>query len=131
VPVIEIGRWELADGDACGAMNARRAFRALVRGLAISPSDVDGAELIFGELAANGVEHGAGRMTLVLGHAGGELVLSIHVDGDWIYPVQSADVPTPSQARGRGLFFVRSIARRIEASSDRLTHIVLPVTLPA
>jgi hypothetical protein len=131
VPVTEIGRWELADGDACGAMQARRAFKATICSLAISPSDVDGAELIFGELAANGVEHGAGRMTLVLSRDARELVLSIHVGGDWVYPAPCTGSPDPAQARGRGLFFVRSIARRIEAVSDSLTNIVLPVTLPA
>jgi anti-sigma regulatory factor (Ser/Thr protein kinase) len=128
--VVELRRWRLIGGDVAGAMEARRAFRQFVRAVAAPPSDVPGAELIFGELAANSAEHGAGVMTIALCRDGIDLVLSVRDAGAWLPGVAAADRPEPSQLRGRGLFFVRWIARSVEKSaSGTAARIVLPVTL--
>jgi anti-sigma regulatory factor (Ser/Thr protein kinase) len=128
--MFELRRWPLEEGDVAGAMRARRAFKEFLLGLAGRSSDVAGAELIFGELAANGVEHGRGSTTLVLWRDGEELTLSVQRGDNWLLPDAAGEAPSPSQTRGRGLFFIRSIARRIDiATSGAPTRIVLPVAL--
>ena len=126
----ELGQWRLNAGDLPSAMAARRSFERLLRDVALPDSDVSGSELIFGELVANGLEHGAGTVTLALSIVAGELVLSVRDEGGWAFRSVGSEAPPPTQLRGRGLFFVQSMARRIAQSEHgRATQIVLPVTV--
>src|SRR5271154_7123003 len=95
--VVELRRWRLHQGDVSAAMQARRAFKRFVQVLAAATSDLAGAELIFGELAANGVEHGRGTTTLVLSRSGDELVLSVAPGDGWTPPEPPASRPSPGQ----------------------------------
>jgi anti-sigma regulatory factor (Ser/Thr protein kinase) len=124
----ELRRWRLCSGDFAAAMAARKEFARLVRALAVPPSDVDGAELIFGELAANGVEHGAGTVTLTVRSDGHDLVLTVDDEGHGFAEELRGETPVSSTPRGRGLFFVRSIARNVDlAGHGRPATILLPV----
>jgi anti-sigma regulatory factor (Ser/Thr protein kinase) len=124
----ELRRWHVRSGDFAGAMAARKEFARLVQALAVPPSDVDGAELIFGELAANGVEHGAGTVTLAVRREDHDLILTVDDDGHGFAEQLRQETPVPSNARGRGLFFIRSIARRVDlAGHGRPATILLPV----
>jgi anti-sigma regulatory factor (Ser/Thr protein kinase) len=126
--VRELRRWRLGTGDFVAAMAARKEFARLVRSLAVPPSDVDGAELIFGELAANGVEHGAGTVTLVVRRDGRELVLTVDEEGRGFAEPLLRGAPVAATPRGRGLFFVRSLALRVDpAGHGRPATILLPV----
>jgi anti-sigma regulatory factor (Ser/Thr protein kinase) len=126
--MMELRRWRLDSGDFAAAMAARKDFARLVRSLAVPPSDVDGAELIFGELAANGVEHGAGTVTLVVRRDGNDLVLMVDDEGRGFVERLLRGAPVASTPRGRGLFFVRSLARRVDpAAHGRPATILLPV----
>ncbi len=126
----ELRRWRLGAGDFAAAMDARKDFARLVRSLAVPPSDVDGAELIFGELAANGVEHGVGTVTLAVRRDGDDLVLTVDDEGHGFAEQLRRENPGPTTARGRGLFFVRSIARRVDLSGHGSpATIVLPVRI--
>ena len=128
--MVELRRWRLRRGDVSAAMRARRSFKRFARDLATASSDLAGAELIFGELAANGVEHSRGEMTLVLAQDDAELVLLVYHGDDWVPPaVASTRAPPPMQPRGRGLFFIRAIARRIDDPQGTPSRIVLPLTL--
>jgi anti-sigma regulatory factor (Ser/Thr protein kinase) len=126
--MMELRRWSLDNGDFAAAMAARKEFARLVRSLAVPPSDVDGAELIFGELAANGVEHGAGTVTLAVRRDGSDLVLTVDDEGRGFAERLPRGAPAASTPRGRGLFFVRSLARRVDpAGQGRPATILLPV----
>jgi anti-sigma regulatory factor (Ser/Thr protein kinase) len=126
--MIELRRWRLGTGDFEAATAARKDFARLVRSMALPPSDVGGAELIFGELAANGVEHGAGTVTLVVRRDGNDLVLTVEDEGPGFAGELRRKAPVASTPRGRGLFFVRSLARRVEAAGrGRPATILLPV----
>ena len=126
----ELARWVLSAGDLPAAMKARRAFERLLRDISAPPSDVAGSELIFGELVANGMEHGTGTVTLALARRGADLVLSVCDEGGWAFSSSVNEAPPPSQLRGRGLFFVRAVARCVKCSDhDRSTHVVLPITV--
>jgi hypothetical protein len=125
----ELGVWKLTPGDFAGAMRARRAFVLLVRSIALPQSDIDGAELIFGEIAANGVEYGPATVTLALYRQGDELALAVHGGSRFADGLETTR-PAVSDSRGRGLFFVRSVARRIEPSGrGGPTTVILPVRL--
>ncbi len=124
----ELGVWRLTPGDFAGAMRARRAFARLIREIAAPQSDVDGAELIFGELAANGVEYGPGVVTIALHRTGDELALSVH--GGSRFTGLLAPRPGLAQPRGRGLFIIQSVAARVEPTQPGgPATIVLPVRL--
>ena len=111
-------------------MNARRAFRKFLRNLIGAGSDLDGAELMFGELAGNGAQHGTGSVTLTLGRDGDELTLSVEDAGGWKSDDPCASPPDPHQPRGRGLFFVRAMARRSRSDCcDGPATFVLPLTV--
>jgi anti-sigma regulatory factor (Ser/Thr protein kinase) len=129
IDLVELRSWRLHQGDVSAAMQARRAFKRFVHGLAATTSDLAGAELIFGELASNGVEHGSGTTTLVLSRSGDELVLSVAPGDGWAPPGPSASKPSPEQTRGRGWFFVRSLARRVDSAPGSPTRIILPLQL--
>src|ERR1700729_1047778 len=86
-------------------MRARRSFKRFARDLATASSDLAGAELIFGELAANGVEHSRGEMTLVLAQDDAELVLLGYHGDDWGPPAVASTRPPPRRSTpGEGAF---------------------------
>jgi len=59
-------RWAFQADDATAAHDARTAFVAYLRSRASADSDLDAAELIFGELVGNVVKHAPGPITIEL-----------------------------------------------------------------
>jgi len=105
--------WMLED-DAEEVMRERRTLRPRVESLAQAPSDVDGAELIYGELVANTIRHARGavqvRLELEDSHPP---VLVVRDHGPGVRhrrPVR----PDPYAESGRGLAIVETLAERIE-----------------
>lgn len=98
--------WKVED-EANRVVRSRRAFRDTLVSLATPDSDVDAAELIFGELVAN-----------TLRHARGPVEVRLDVDGHAQLVVRDRGpgfVPAPREAgdhdeHGRGLFIVRCLA---------------------
>jgi anti-sigma regulatory factor (Ser/Thr protein kinase) len=126
----ELRHWRIPKGNFGAAMSARRSFGKLVRAIVLPSSDVVGAELIFGELVANGVEHGSSHVMLTLFRRGGDLVLAVSDASGWSERLKADERPAPSQLRGRGLFFVRSVARAIEREpAGGSLRVVLPLKL--
>ena len=121
--------WHLLHGDTRAAARARHDFVQYLRPLVDARSDVAGAEVIFGELVANAIEHGLGAVVAFLFTADHELSLIVIDEGcgaSWPPP---ASPPPAESLRGRGLYFVSRLARDVRRSS-RLGQPALEVVLP-
>jgi hypothetical protein len=128
--VREVRRWQIPSGDFLSATEARRGFGDLLRTIATSSSDVMSCELIFGELVANGLEHGKGDVTVTLWRVGCELVLAAKDKGGWSPGKPCGALPEPLSDRGRGLFFVDALGRLIlEPAHASEVRVVLPATI--
>lgn len=128
--VREVRRWHISSGDFLSASEARRGFGNLLRSIATNSSDVMSCELIFGELAANGLEHGKGDVTLTLWREGRRLVLAARDKGGWSPGERHRDLPEPLTDRGRGLFFADSFGSLMrEPAHASEVRVVLPATL--
>jgi anti-sigma regulatory factor (Ser/Thr protein kinase) len=121
-----IARWVVEPGDFAGAAVARRAFQELVSRLALPSSDVAAAEIIFGELVSNGLEHGHGKVTATLRRSDELLILTVADEGRGVPEVVALGTPGTHQLRGRGLYFVRSLARLVDTAGGEV-RVVLPV----
>jgi anti-sigma regulatory factor (Ser/Thr protein kinase) len=105
--------WEYASGREIEAGRLRRRIMSVVRRHGGPLSDFSGAELICGELIANAVRHAPGHVTVCLDWSRDAPTVTIADDG----PAFSIVRPLPGDVlaeTGRGLFIVRSLARKIE-----------------
>jgi anti-sigma regulatory factor (Ser/Thr protein kinase) len=74
-------------------------------------SDLDGAELVVGELIANAVRHGAPPYGICIDWHDDPPILCVVDRGPGIRPVYPA--PDPQSERGRGLLLVRALAGEV------------------
>jgi anti-sigma regulatory factor (Ser/Thr protein kinase) len=121
-PVLESGdagktsmRWALARGDVDAAQRSRREFREF---LALhSAKDPVAHELIFGELVANAVRHGAEPMSAEVRIEGG--VVHTNVASRGTFSLEGRlESPSPTVGGGRGLGIVDSLADEFTVSSS-------------
>jgi anti-sigma regulatory factor (Ser/Thr protein kinase) len=122
--------WKVED-EADRVLRARRAFRDCLTELASPASDVDAAELIFGELVANTVRYARGaveaRLELNDSHAP-VLVVRDHGPGLNVSPWTPRRDPFAES--GRGLAIVELLAREVEVGSAGDGGTVVRATLP-
>lgn len=121
--------WEYASGAQIEAGRLRRRIMSFVRRHGTPLSDFGGAELICGELIANAVRHAPGHVTVSLDWTDDAPTVTIADDG----PAFSIVRPLPADAlaeTGRGLFIVRSLARKIELDSLPTFGTKITVELP-
>jgi signal transduction histidine kinase len=124
--------WEVRD-EAGRVLRERRTFRIQLIRIARPPSDVDAAELIYGELVANTVRHAQGPVEVRLEQAGSEravLVVRDHGPGlDATPAVPRSDLFAES---GRGLAIVEMLAcdAAVEDAEDggTIVRATLPIT---
>lgn len=123
--------WRVKD-DAERVLRQRRTFRARLDALARPPSDIDGAELIYGELVTNTVRYARGAVEVRLELSSGKspvLVVRDHGPGLHRTP-RPAD---PYAESGRGLAIVESLAHEVAvhdaADGGTVVRAVLPITL--
>ncbi|MBV9439689.1 MAG: ATP-binding protein [Candidatus Eremiobacteraeota bacterium] len=123
--------WQVED-EAERVLRERRRFRALVQAIAEPSSDVDAAELIYGELVANTVRHARGAVEVRLERADTEspvLVVRDHGPGAGARSMPCARDPLAES--GRGLEIVALLARRVAvehpAGGGTEVRAVLPV----
>ncbi len=118
-------------------LRERRTFRAQLDAMAKPPSDVDGAELIYGELVANTMRYAQGdvevRLELV-DHDAPVLVVRDHGPGLRCRPWQPRRDPYAES--GRGLAIVEMLAKDVNVADAEgggtIVRAVLPVsTRPA
>jgi anti-sigma regulatory factor (Ser/Thr protein kinase) len=118
--------------DAMRVLRGRRAFRDQVSAMAMPQSDVDAAELIYGELVANTLRYAGGRVEVRLEHSDHMppvLVVRDHGPGidQATSPVRHDD---PLAESGRGLAIVERLARGLEVERAEGGGTVVRATLP-
>ncbi len=124
--------WKVED-EAERVLGQRRAFRECLASIAAPPSDVDAAELIYGELVANTVRYANGAVEVRLELVDSKppvLVVRDYGPGLHVHPwTPRRDVYAES---GRGLGLVELLARDVEvdqaAGGGTVIRAVLPVT---
>ena len=117
--------------DAALANNARTIFqRYLTTQVDTGCSDVDGAELIFGELLGNVARHAPGAIDVRLRWNGPVAILEVGDSGPG-YAIDDVHLPGDFAESRRGLFLVAAFGRdlRVRHHEGRTTTTVtLPVT---
>jgi anti-sigma regulatory factor (Ser/Thr protein kinase) len=124
--------WMVED-QAEEVLRERRSFRAQLDALAKPPSDVDGAELIYGELVANTIRYARGSVQVRLEVDDSKppvLVVRDHGPGLRCRPwAPRRDLYAES---GRGLAIVEMLARDVNVrdadGGGTVVRAVLPVT---
>jgi anti-sigma regulatory factor (Ser/Thr protein kinase) len=102
--------------DAALASNARRIFRSYLAAHATSDSDIDGAEIIFGELVANVARHAPGRIDVRLAWVDNSAVLEIRDQGaGFDFAVALPDEDAEST---RGLYIVSVLGEKLSHIAD-------------
>jgi anti-sigma regulatory factor (Ser/Thr protein kinase) len=127
--------WRVED-QAERVLRQRRTFRAQLDALAKPPSDVDAAELIYGELVANTVRYARGEVEVrleLVDHEAPVLVVRDHGPGLRCRPwLPRRD---PYAESGRGLAIVEILAREVDvkdaAGGGTVVRAVLPVSTGA
>ena len=96
-----------ASPDELGPMRA--AVREFMRGHDAEPALVDDFELAVSELATNVIRHtDSETISVVLTHRSTDWVLDV-ADAERVPPLDSIELPEPTQTTGRGLFVVMSL----------------------
>ncbi|MDQ6926503.1 MAG: ATP-binding protein [Candidatus Eremiobacteraeota bacterium] len=116
--------------DASLANNARAIFQRYLTAQVDSGSDVDGAELIFGELLGNVARHAPGAIDVRLRWNGIVAILEVGDSGPG-YAIDDVHLPGDFAESSRGLFLVAAFGRdlRVRHHEGRTTTTVtLPVT---
>jgi anti-sigma regulatory factor (Ser/Thr protein kinase) len=119
------------EGQADRVLRQRRAFRDCLASFASRASDVDAAELIFGELVANTVRYAKGAVEARLELHNGcspVLVVSDHGPGMRVHPW--APHRDPLAESGRGLGIVELLAREVAVGDAVGGGTVVRATLP-
>jgi anti-sigma regulatory factor (Ser/Thr protein kinase) len=123
--------WKVED-EAERVLRARRAFRDSLTAIAEPCSDVDAAELIYGELVANTVRYANGAVEVQLELVDSKppvLVVRDHGPGLRSHPWTRRD---PYAESGRGLGIVELLARDVAVDQAEgggtVVRAVLPVT---
>jgi anti-sigma regulatory factor (Ser/Thr protein kinase) len=122
--------WKVED-EAERVLEHRRAFRERVSELAAPASDVDAAELIYGELVANAMRYARGAVEARLeleDHEEPILVVRDHGPGLRVYPWPPHRDPFAES--GRGLAIVELLARHVHVAPAEDGGTVVRATLP-
>jgi anti-sigma regulatory factor (Ser/Thr protein kinase) len=122
--------WQV-EAPAERALRERRHFRDCVASLAASPSEVDAAELIYGELVANTVRHANGTVDVRLELRDREApVLVVRDHGPGLHVVPWSPRRDPYAESGRGLGIVELLARDVAVGDAEGGGTVVRATLP-
>ena len=115
--------------DASLANNARAIFQRYLSAQVDADSDVDGAELIFGELLGNVARHAPGAIDVRLRWNGPVAILEVADNGPG-YSVEDVHLPGDYAESRRGLFLVCAFGRDLTVRSEAgrtTTTVTLPV----
>jgi anti-sigma regulatory factor (Ser/Thr protein kinase) len=123
--------WNLSADDARAAVDARSHFVEFLHGIQSDTNFIDAAELVFGELLGNVVQHAPGPVEISVDLNDDSLVLHVVDSGPPLQAAKHRTLPEDVLSeRGRGLFIVQQLASdvRIEHLENRGNHI--SVTMP-
>jgi signal transduction histidine kinase len=122
--------WEVRD-EAGRVLRERRTFRIQLIRIAQPPSDVDAAELIYGELVANTVRHARGAVEVRLEHADSHRpVLVVRDHGPGLHPAPAESHRDPFAESGRGLAIVEKLACNVAVEGAEDGGTIVRATLP-
>jgi signal transduction histidine kinase len=122
--------WEVRD-EAGRVLRERHAFRIEVTRIAQPPSDVDAAELIYGELVANTVRHARGAVEVRLERAAPHrAVLVVRDHGPGIKAAPAGRCRDPLAESGRGLEIVEMLACGVAVEGAEGGGTIVRATLP-
>ena len=116
--------------DASLANNARSIFQRYLTSQVDPGSDVDGAELIFGELLGNVARHAPGAIEVRLRWNGLVGILEVADSGPG-YAIDDVHLPGDFAESRRGLFLVAAFGRDLRVRHHEgatTTTVTLPVT---
>jgi anti-sigma regulatory factor (Ser/Thr protein kinase) len=116
--------------DASLANNARTIFQRYLTSQVDPDSDVDGAELIFGELLGNVARHAPGAIEVRLRWNGLVAILEVGDSGPG-YAIDDVHLPGDFAESRRGLFLVAAFGRDLRVrhhDGHTTTTVTLPVT---
>jgi len=124
--------WKVED-EAERVLGQRRAFRECLTSIAEPPSDVDAAELIYGELVANTVRYAKGAVEVRLELVDSKppvLVVRDHGPGLRCHPWTPRCDPYAESGRGLGIveLLARDVAVHDADGGGTVIRAVLPVT---
>jgi anti-sigma regulatory factor (Ser/Thr protein kinase) len=123
--------WQLARGDFVSAAKARVAFRASLGGICSSRSDLDAAEIIFGELVTNALRYSGSDVTAAVFCSGPRVLLEVRDHGKGFDPVEIAKGKRRGDIDGgRGLMIARRLATNFRIATGHADFTVeaeLPV----
>lgn len=124
--------WKVED-EAERVLRQRRAFGECLTSLAEPPSDVEAAELIYGELVANTVRYANGAVEVrleLVDHHPPVLVVRDHGPGLRCRPVNPRRDPYAESGRGLGIveLLARDVAVDDAEGGGTVVRAVLPVT---
>jgi anti-sigma regulatory factor (Ser/Thr protein kinase) len=122
-----------AEDKADRVLRQRRAFRDCLTSIAAPASDVDAAELIYGELVANTVRYANGAVEVQLelvDHKPPVLVVRDHGPGLRCHPWTPRRDPYAESGRGLGIveLLARDVAVGEAEGGGTVIRAVLPVT---
>jgi serine phosphatase RsbU (regulator of sigma subunit)/anti-sigma regulatory factor (Ser/Thr protein kinase) len=127
-------RWSFPAGDAHVAQGVRREFARLLRALQATSAEVADAEIVFGELLGNVVQHTNGGVEAALDLTVEEPVLHILDRGPGFRFYARLPKDNMSES-GRGLYIVTQLARDVSVvpRPDGGSHarVVLKMSRPA
>lgn len=124
--------WKVED-EAGRVLRERKAFRACVAALAgpSNTTEIDAAELIYGELVANTLRHAGGAVEARLELADSDPpVLVVRDHGPGVAAQLPARYRDPYAESGRGLDIVQVLARDLAIRSADDGGTVVRATLP-
>ena len=98
--------WQITRADGSAVANARHAFAQVLHDDGRRQADIDTAVMIFGELIANGCEHGRIPVDIQLRNEGDSLVLEVLDSGQDIKRPRQRD---PESLRGRGFEIIERL----------------------
>ena len=125
----ERDRFVFTIADSTLAANARRMFRRYMESWTVPGSDVDAAELIFGELLGNVVRHAPGPVTATVRWNGDRAILDVCDSGTGGYTLDASLPKDEDAINHRGLFLIAALGADLHVASDGAgTHTI--VTLP-
>jgi PAS domain S-box-containing protein len=123
--------WKFASDDARTAHVARSSFVAYLRAHDVRESDIEAAEVVFGELVGNVVRHAPGPIDVELAWNPGAPLLIVRDRGGG-FVADSMTLPEDQYSEtGRGLYLVRTFAnppavrRRSEGGSEITVQLAL------
>ena len=124
--------WKVED-KAERVLRQRRAFRECLTSIADPASDVDAAELIYGELVANTIRYANGAVEVSLELADSQppvLVVRDHGPGLRCHPWTPRRDPYAESGRGLGIveLLAREVAVQDADGGGTVIRAVLPVT---